>query len=88
MLANVRPNAIDDAPRLTMTADRTQAEAMGLSVSDVYTAIRLMLAPVYANDFFREGRVLRVLCRRMRPTAPGPNRSTTSTCRASCRTAG
>jgi multidrug efflux pump len=60
-LANVRPNSIADAPRLTMTADRTQAEAMGLSVSDVYTAIQLMLAPVYANDFFREGRVLRVL---------------------------
>jgi multidrug efflux pump len=60
-LANVRPNAIEDAPRLTMTADRTQAEAMGLSVSDVYTAIQLMLAPVYANDFFREGRVRRVL---------------------------
>jgi len=60
-LANVRPNAIEDAPRLTLVADRTQAQAMGLSVSDVYTAIRLMLAPVYANDFFREGRVMRVL---------------------------
>ena len=34
---------------------------MGLSVSDVYTAIQLMLAPVYANDFVYEGRVLRVL---------------------------
>jgi multidrug efflux pump len=70
-LANVRPNAIEDAPRLTMTADRTQAEAMGLSVSDVYTAIQLMLAPVYANDFFREGRVLRVLLQAEAPYRMG-----------------
>ena len=34
---------------------------MGLSVSDVYTAIQLMLAPVYANDFVYQGRILRVL---------------------------
>ena len=33
---------------------------MGLSLTDVYTAIQLMLAPVYANDFFYNGRVLRV----------------------------
>jgi multidrug efflux pump len=73
VLANVRPNAIEDAPRLTMVADRTQAEAMGLSVSDVYTAIRLMLAPVYANDFFREGRVLRVLLQADAPYRMGPD---------------
>ncbi len=72
VLANVRPNAIEDAPRLTMTTDRTQAEAMGLSVNDVYTAIRLMLAPVYANDFFREGRVLRVLLQADAPYRMGP----------------
>jgi multidrug efflux pump len=34
---------------------------MGLSVSDVYNAIQLMLAPVYVNDFFYEGRVKRVI---------------------------
>jgi multidrug efflux pump len=33
---------------------------MGLSLSDVYTAIRLMLAPVYVDDFVYSGRVLRV----------------------------
>jgi multidrug efflux pump len=72
-LANVRPNAIEDAPRLTLRADRVQAESMGLSVSDVYTAIRLMLAPVYANDFFREGRVLRVLLQADTPYRMGPD---------------
>ena len=45
---------------------------MGLSVSEVYSALQLMLAPVYANDFTYEGRVLRVQLQadapfRMRP---------------------
>ena len=33
---------------------------MGLSIRDMYTAMQLMLAPVYVNDFVFEGRVLRV----------------------------
>src|SRR5690606_14890961 len=37
-----------------------QAQAMGLSVSDIYSAIQLMLAQVYVNDFVDEGRVKRV----------------------------
>src|SRR6185295_16748071 len=41
--------------------DRVQAQAMGLAISDVFSAVRLMLAPVYINDFYFEGRVLRVL---------------------------
>ncbi len=60
LLANVRPNVLPSAPQLLMKVDRVQAQSMGLSLSDVYTAIQLMLAPVYANDFFYGGRVLRV----------------------------
>jgi multidrug efflux pump len=33
---------------------------MGMSVNDIYSAIQLMLAPVYVNDFFYEGRIKRV----------------------------
>jgi multidrug efflux pump len=61
VLTGVRANALDDAPRVRMTVDRVQAETLGLAVSEVYTALQLMLAPVYANDFFNEGRVMRVL---------------------------
>ncbi len=43
-----------------MKVDRVQAQSMGLSLSDVYTAIQLMLAPVYVDDFVYGGRVLRV----------------------------
>jgi len=59
-LTGVRPNGLADVPQLAMSVDRVQAQSMGLSLSDVYTAIQLMLAPVYANDFFYQGRVLRV----------------------------
>src|SRR6185295_1589305 len=60
------------APQLRLEVDRLQAQAMGLSVSDVYNALQLMLAPVYANDFNYGGRVLRVQLQadapyRMRP---------------------
>ncbi len=61
ILAGVRPNELEDAPQVHLHVDRLQAQAMGLSLSDIYNAIQLMLAPVYADDFNYEGRVLKVL---------------------------
>jgi len=72
ILSNVRPNTLQDAPQLTLKVDRAQAQAMGLSVGDVYNAIQLMLAPVYVNDFFSEGRVKRVIMRADAPYRMGP----------------
>ncbi len=60
VLVGVRPNGLEDTPQLQLKVDRVQAQSMGLSLSDVYTAIQLMLAPVYADDFVYGGRVLRV----------------------------
>jgi len=60
LLAGVRPNGLENAPQLSLHVDRVQAQAMGMSVSDVYSTIQLMLAPVYVNDFFSEGRIKRV----------------------------
>ncbi|MGV8944135.1 multidrug efflux RND transporter permease subunit [Thermomonas sp.] len=59
-LTAVRPNTLADAPQLRLDVDRTQAQAMGLSVGDIYRSIQLMLAPVYVNDFVDAGRVKRV----------------------------
>ncbi len=59
-LSGLQPNELPPAPQLQIKVDRTQAESMGLNVSDVYTAAQLMLAPAYVNDFVFEGRVLRV----------------------------
>ncbi|HEU4855908.1 MAG TPA: multidrug efflux RND transporter permease subunit [Rhodanobacteraceae bacterium] len=59
-LADVHINGMEDAPTVDMRVDRIQARSMGLSVSDVYNAIQLMLSPVFVNDFYSGGRVLRV----------------------------
>ena len=72
ILTQVRANTLQDAPRVSLTVDRVQAESMGLSVSDVYTAIQLMLAPVYANDFVYQGRILRVLLQADAPFRMNP----------------
>ena len=61
VLSNVRVNGLAPQPELGLTVDRVQAQSMGVSVSDIYTDIQLMLAPVFANDFFYDGRVLQVL---------------------------
>lgn len=59
-LFGVRPNSLPDAPQLEMSVDRVQAQAMGLSLTDVYNAIQMDLAPYYVNQFTYGGRVKRV----------------------------
>jgi multidrug efflux pump len=71
-LFGVRPNTLPDAPQYNLTVDRVQAEALGLSVSDVYTAIQLLLAPVYIDNFLYGGRVKRVMVQADAPYRMGP----------------
>jgi multidrug efflux pump len=71
-LTGVRPNALEESPQLKLDVDRVQAQAMGLSVRDIYTAIQLMLAPVYVNDFVDAGRVKRVTMQADAPYRTGP----------------
>ncbi|HET8942576.1 MAG TPA: multidrug efflux RND transporter permease subunit [Rudaea sp.] len=73
ILAGVRPNGLEDAPQLEMQVDRVQAQSMGVSLADVYTAIQLMLAPVYVDDFFFQGRVLRVVMQAAAPFRMSPD---------------
>ncbi|MEP7061557.1 MAG: multidrug efflux RND transporter permease subunit [Betaproteobacteria bacterium] len=72
LLTQVRPNTLADAPRLNLDVDRVQAQSMGLAVGDIYTAIQLMLAPVYVNDFSYGGRVKRVTMQADAPFRTGP----------------
>jgi len=60
MLAGVRPNSLPDAPQLQVSVDRVQAQTMGLSLTDVYNALQVQLAPYYVNQFTYGGRVKRV----------------------------
>ena len=72
LLAGVRPNSLEDAPQLHLDVDRIQAQSMGLNVGDIYSAIGLMLAPVYVNDFTYEGRIKRVIMQADAPYRMGP----------------
>ncbi|WP_368563621.1 multidrug efflux RND transporter permease subunit [Pseudoxanthomonas sp. UTMC 1351] len=72
-LTGVRPNSLEDAPQLKLNVDRVQAQTMGLSVNDIYNAIGLMLAPVYVNDFFYEGRIKRVTMQADAPFRMSPD---------------
>ena len=60
LLQGVRPNTLEAAPQLQLDVDRVQAGSMGLSINDIYSAIQLMLAPVYVNDYISDGRIKRV----------------------------
>jgi len=73
VLTGVRPNSLEDSPQLNLDVDRVQAQSMGLSVSDVYNAVSLMLAPVYVNDFTYGGRVKRVIMQADAPYRMGPS---------------
>lgn len=72
VLSEVRVNGLAPQPELDLTVDRVQAQSMGVSVSDAYTALELMLAPVFANDFIYDGRVLQVLLQADAPYRMGP----------------
>ncbi len=72
LLMGVRPNTLENAPQLQVHVDRIQANAMGVSVGEIYNSIQLMLAPVYVNDFFFEGRIKRVTMQADAPFRMGP----------------
>jgi multidrug efflux pump len=60
LLTGTRPNSLPEAPELQIAVDRVQAQTMGLSLSNVYQAIQLQLAPNYIDQFTYAGRVKRV----------------------------
>lgn len=61
VLTAVRPEGQEDAPQLRVLIDRIKARALGLSIGDVNATLAIAFGSAYANDFSREGRVLRVL---------------------------
>ncbi|MGH8200404.1 MAG: efflux RND transporter permease subunit, partial [Steroidobacteraceae bacterium] len=73
VLSEVRENGLAPQPQLQLSVDRVQAQSMGVSVTDAYTALQLMLAPVFANDFVYDGRVLQVLLQADAPYRMDPN---------------
>jgi multidrug efflux pump len=61
ILTGVRPEGQEDAPQLRVSIDRIKARALGLSIGDVNATLAIAFGSAYANDFSRDGRILRVL---------------------------
>ena len=71
LLMAVRPEGQENTPQLRVLIDRIKARALGLSIGEVNATLAISFASAYANDFSREGRILRVLLQ-----ADAPDRMT------------
>jgi multidrug efflux pump len=61
VVVGVRPEGLEAAPQLKVGVDRIKARALGLSIQDINDTLSIAFGSAYANDFNREGSVLRVL---------------------------
>jgi HAE1 family hydrophobic/amphiphilic exporter-1/multidrug efflux pump len=59
-VAQVRPNALDDAPQLKVVIDQDKARALGVDIGEVNQTISTAWGGSYINDFVDRGRVKRV----------------------------
>jgi multidrug efflux pump len=60
LLANVRPNGLEDAPQLRIEIDPGKAAALGLLSSDINATLATAWGGQYIDDFIDRGRVKRV----------------------------
>jgi multidrug efflux pump len=60
-LAGVRPEGQEPAPQLYLDVDKVRASQLGIDMNQLNDTLSIALGSAYANDFTREGRVLRVL---------------------------
>ena len=71
-LMGVRPEGLGPAPQLYVDIDRIQARALGLQIADVNQTLSIAFGSAYANDFVREGNVLRVYLQADAPQRMSP----------------
>jgi multidrug efflux pump len=60
LLANVRPNGLEDTPQLHLDVDMRKASALGLSIADINATLQAAWGGLYIDDFIDRGRVKRV----------------------------
>ena len=60
-VVGVRPEGLEESPQLKVTIDRIKARSLGLGIQDINNTLSIGFGSAYANDFSREGRVLRVV---------------------------
>ena len=72
VVVGVRPENQEDSPQLRVNIDRIKARALGLSIADVNATLAISFGSAYANDFTRDGRILRVLLQADAPSRMTP----------------
>jgi multidrug efflux pump len=60
LLANTRPNGLEDEPQFAVDFDEEKASALGLTLSDINTTLSTAWGSDYVNDFIDRGRVKKV----------------------------
>lgn len=59
-LAGLRPNFNANTPQISVEVDRAKANALGVSVEDVFNTLQVFLGSTYVNDFNLFNRAYRV----------------------------
>jgi len=60
LVANTRPNGLEDEPQYAVDFDQEKASALGLPLSDINTTLSTAWGSDYVNDFIDRGRVKKV----------------------------
>ena len=60
-IVGARPEGQEVGPQVKVVVDRIKARALGLDIADINNTLSIAFGSAYANDFNRQGRVLRVL---------------------------
>ena len=61
VLAQVRPDGLEDSPQLQIDIDRDKANALGVPFEAINASLSTALGSAYANDFPNQGRMQRVI---------------------------
>lgn len=73
VLAQVRPDGLEDAPQLQIDIDRDKANALGVGFDAINAAIGTALGSSYVNDFPNAGRLQRVIVQADAPARMQPD---------------
>ena len=60
VLANVRPNGLEDAPQYMVRVDQAKARALGLSLDEINQTLKTAWGSTYVNDYIEQGRTKKV----------------------------
>ncbi len=72
LLAQVRPDGLEDAPQLQVEIDRDKAAALGVGFDSINATLSTALGSTYVNDFPNAGRLQRVVVQADAPARMQP----------------